>query len=46
MEQNLNPVTSISGKDRVRIMNILLRVKFQVMAIQLTKKELSIGIFF
>ena len=35
MEQNLNPVISISEKDRARTVNTLLTEKLQVMTIQL-----------
>ena len=35
MEQNLNPVTSTSEEDRVRIVSTLFKVKLQTMTIQL-----------
>ena len=34
-KRNLNPVTSISEKDRARIVNIFLKLELQGMAIQL-----------
>ena len=35
MERDVNPISLISKKERTRMLNTLLKVKFQAMAIQL-----------